>query len=355
MSNYTTTPNMNLLIPTVGVDPGPDYANNVNADFTILDQHDHSPGAGVQITPAGLNINTDLSFQNNNLTTLRSLRLSPQLNPITLPSDVGCLYLVTATSDGSDLWFNTGNGTQIQITKDGALFGVGNGSIANLVAPASASYSSSISTFIWESNANTPANLDAGYIILRNNFANSKGLTLQPPAAMAADYALTLPNLPLATSFLTIDPTGTIAPTYTVASIINPPRLIANGQPNVAPISGSRTAIVWPTTILDTASAYNNSTGIFTAPKTGYYDIVAQISGIFGTTGDVGQIFLMVNGTDTATALQRMVVGENSLALTVLNLQLTLGDQVKFELYNSGMGSYTVLAIYSFLNIKAQP
>jgi pectin methylesterase-like acyl-CoA thioesterase len=80
------------------------------------------------------------------------------------------------------------------------------GSITGLTPPASVSYG--FGTFVFESNVNTPANLDAGSIILRNIVANSHGLTLSPPAAMSADYTLTLPSLPASKEPVTLDTSG---------------------------------------------------------------------------------------------------------------------------------------------------
>ena len=51
MANVTLSPNMNLPVPVVGQDPGPDWANNINSSLGILDQHDHTPGKGIQIVP----------------------------------------------------------------------------------------------------------------------------------------------------------------------------------------------------------------------------------------------------------------------------------------------------------------
>ena len=80
-----TSPNMNLIvpIPSTGVtgtgDVGPGYAQNISNDLlTTIDTHDHSSGKGVQVTPAGLNINADLSFNNNNANQLRSTRFFSQ-------------------------------------------------------------------------------------------------------------------------------------------------------------------------------------------------------------------------------------------------------------------------------------
>lgn len=202
MANTTSSPSMLLPIPVVGVDPGPQYASDINNCLTLIDQHDHSPGYGVQITPSGLNISSDLPMGSNNLTGARSIRFTAQGGPIGAASDLGCLY-----EAGVDLYYNDGNGNQVRITQSGGVAG-SPGSIANLTSPASASYVSANQTFVWESDASTPANLDAASLVLRNLTASSKGLTLSPPNALASDYAITLPALPASTLPVSISSAG---------------------------------------------------------------------------------------------------------------------------------------------------
>lgn len=211
MPDYATSPNMSLLLPTVGVDPGPTWASDLNASLSIVDQHDHSSGSGVQITPNGLNITSDLSMGGNNLTVTRTVRLQSQSAALALATDLYCLYAV-----GVNLYYNDGSGNQIQMTTGGGVAG-SPGSISSLSSPASAAYVSGSQTFVWQSAANTPANMDGGSVILRNISASSKGLTLNPPAAMAADYAVTFPAaLPASQKFMTLDASGNIAATWAV-------------------------------------------------------------------------------------------------------------------------------------------
>lgn len=202
MSDFNVSNNMSLPIPVTGVDPGPDWANNLNACLTIVDGHNHSPGSGVQIVPSGININSDLSFGVHNAVMLRSANFSVQPAPLALGTDVGCLYV-----SGVDLYFNDELGNQVRITQSGGVAG-SPGSIAGLASPASATYVAGSQTFVWQSAANTPANMDNGSVILRNLVANSKGLTLNPPAAMGSDYSITLPTLPSVLEVLTLDNSG---------------------------------------------------------------------------------------------------------------------------------------------------
>ena len=201
MANTIPSPNMNLPIPVAGVDLGPDYALNIDACLQRIDGHTHASGQGVQVQPSGLNISSDLNIQNNNLINVRSVRLQAQLAPLALVSDIGCLY-----EAGVDLYYNDLNGQQIRITQSGAVAGA-SGTITGLPSgTASASYGAGV--FVFQSATSTSAVLDAGSIILRNNAASSHGLTLSPPNAMAADYALVLPALPVSTSVMNLDSSG---------------------------------------------------------------------------------------------------------------------------------------------------
>lgn len=206
MANTTISPNMNLPVPNPGTDPGPDWANNLSACFGPngggIDGHNHTAGNGVAIPPAGININSDFPFNANNATLLRSVRFSAQSTPISGVTDLGCVYV-----SGVDLYYNDVSGNQVRITQGGGVAG-SPGSISGLASPASASYVSADQTFVWQSDANTPANMDGGSVLLRNISASSKALTLNPPAAMASNFSLTLPSIPGATSFTTLDASG---------------------------------------------------------------------------------------------------------------------------------------------------
>lgn len=210
MAGETISPNMNLIIPAVGVTAGPLYASDLNASLSLIDTHNHTSGNGVQITPAGINVNVAFPMNNNNITTVKSLRLQTQSSPLSASTDIGCLY-----ESGVDLYYNDGSGNQIRLTQSGSIVGT-SGSISNLVSPATASYSSGTSTFVWQSAALTAANMDAASYILRNSTASSNGLTLNPPLAMATNFSLTLPTTPAAQNIMTLDATGNMAASWNV-------------------------------------------------------------------------------------------------------------------------------------------
>lgn len=202
---------MSLPIPVVGEATGPQWAELVNSCLNILDAHDHSAGNGVQITPGGLNINSDLSFASNNATALRTTRWTSQSAALALATDLSCAYVV-----GGDLYFNDSSGNQIRITQSGAVAGTP-GSISNLVSPASVAYSSGSTTFVFQSAANTSAYLDGASILLRNLTASSNALTLAPPNAMGSSFTIVLPSLPgSGTKFVSLDSSGNMGAAWAV-------------------------------------------------------------------------------------------------------------------------------------------
>lgn len=193
---------MNLPVPGVGLTSGPQYATDIDNCLTIIDSHDHAAGSGVQITPAGININSPLAMNSNDLTFANSLAMISQLAAFTPGANVRSLYVV-----GNELFYQDGAGANVQITLSGSVTG-SSGTITGLPSgTASASFASS--TFTFQSATTVAANLDFRSAILRNSTASSFGLTLQAPT-LGSDYTITLPQLPATTSFVSISSSGTM-------------------------------------------------------------------------------------------------------------------------------------------------
>lgn len=303
MPNQIASLYMNLPVPVVGVDPGPQYAIDVDSCLTIIDQHTHLPGSGVLIVSNAININTDLTFNDNNLIDARSIRFDPQVTPIPAAGlDLGCIY-----EAGGDLYYNDGAGNQIRITQSGGVAGTP-GSISNLTPPASVSYQAIDATFVFQSAVNTPANLDAASIVLRNLVANSKGLTLSPPNAMGADYTITLPSLPVTTLPVVIDNAGNMsASAITFAQLDPAVQEIIYTAPTVQTFltgSGTYTAPVSPAPLYIRvimtgggggaggggvgSGAGNGSTGTDSTFGTSLLLATGGVNSVGGTGGDPG-------------------------------------------------------------------
>lgn len=178
---------MNLIAPIPGQELGPQYAADQNQSFSIIDSHNHSPSSGVQVTPAGLNISTNLNFQNNSPYNIASVIFSmPAPN-----SNLTTLYTNAQSGGGiTDLFYNDGAGNIIALTKAGEV----NATIASLPGE---SYSGG--TFTWKqgSGSTIPANFDIGSITIRPNVAmTTNGIVLSPPSGISSQYNVQLPIVP---------------------------------------------------------------------------------------------------------------------------------------------------------------
>jgi hypothetical protein len=229
--NSVISPNMQLIVPTVGQEAGPTYALDINSSLSLIDQHDHSPGKGVQITPAGIDINTTLAFNNNSASNLSLVSFVAGSSPA---STIQALSVAPASSI-NELWYTDSNGTQTQITKNGTV---------NVIASSIPGESYSGGTFIWtqtqSSLPTTPANFDIGSITLRPNTAGTtNGITLTPPGSISSAYTITLPSLPVTNpAFLTISTAGVVSATPSTVGGITASN-IANGTITTTQISPS--------------------------------------------------------------------------------------------------------------------
>lgn len=232
LAQSTSSPYMDLPISIIGTTSGLGWEQNVNQSMLLIDQHNHSPGQGVQVSPNGLNIDSDLSFQNNNASFLRTSRYSAQASPISNSGvDVGEIYV-----SGNELYYNdvTG-GHQVQMTTNGSV-NAGAGSITGLPS-GTAGVSYSAGTFTFNAATNLGANVFMRSLLLSNNSSSSQTLTLQPPAAMGSSIVQTLPSIPAQTNILTMDTSGNF---LSVTNVDNSTIQISSN--NIGVISGGITA-----------------------------------------------------------------------------------------------------------------
>lgn len=185
-----TTPYMSLVLPTPGVTAGPTYAQMLNTAFGLVDSHTHATGYGQRIPSAGININADLSFHGFNATVLRTVRLYNNASAPATASDRGIVYEL-----GGELYYKDASGNAVQLTCTGAICDSGTdaGVISGLVSPATASYNSGTGTFTWKQNASDMASMECGPITIHDTSGTATAVSIQPPAALASSWTLTLP------------------------------------------------------------------------------------------------------------------------------------------------------------------
>ena len=109
--------------PAVGVTAGPTWATDLNTSIDAVDNHDHSTNKGVRITPAAINVNSDMEFNQNSASELKNLIFD---SSVTAATTSYSLY----QASGSLYWRN-GSGTAVQITT-GSSVNAGAGSITGM-------------------------------------------------------------------------------------------------------------------------------------------------------------------------------------------------------------------------------
>lgn len=201
MANFTISPNMNLVLPTPGKEPGPLYATDIDSSFTIIDGHDHTPGNGVLITPAGMNINSALQFNGNNLATVNSAEFNNLVSPLPGISP----NLATVYVSGGELYYNDAAGNQVKITASGTVNATSS-SISN--GTASAAFVGGV--LVVKSTALSAANIFVQSVIFTNPGNLTNQLTLSAPT-LGSSYGLQLPLIPGSTSFMTLDTSGNMS------------------------------------------------------------------------------------------------------------------------------------------------
>lgn len=386
--SITFSSNMNLPIPGVGTENGPQFAFDINNSLTLIDRHDHSPGLGVLITPLGLNINIPLSFQNNLATNVQGISFFTQdaqnTTTQTLYAYPGGEFPIL-----NDLWYFDGT-NQVQITKAGAL---------NAPAASIPGQSYAGGTFTWKqgSGSTTPANFDIGSVTIRPNVASTaNGVTLSPPSSISSAYSIDLPLLPASTSFVTMNSSGVqstlsllgqlttanLSPTANIlGSQLDPAADIVGTQLDAsADILGSQlspTAGIVPTQLSSIGNGYSAQSGSLTQTVTSPSGatlvtgsgisitnmtttrpvFLTFIGGDFriSTGGDCDVTIVKTNGTSTITVANfsySLGTGTGGQALNIPASSCTTIDLNPGAL--TGTTTYQVLLTASGSNISIQ-
>lgn len=338
MANTTQTPNMLLNVPVAGQESGPQYALDVNACFTIIDSHNHSPGFGVQITPAGFNVNVDLPFNSNNAITLRSSRYVAQSTTLSGSADLNCVYSVNG-----NLYWNNGSGTAVQITSGSSVNATSSGiSSGN----ASASFVAGVLTVYSNASTTTPANIQGGSILLGNITSGSDYLTLSPPT-LSSNYTITLPALPAAKSFMAIDTSGNITATVATANGITASN-IANNTITAAQIANNTITAtqianntIGPQQILVNYGA-SSSSGSFSTTSAGYTNV---ISASITTTGNPVTIQLISDSSGSPSYIQNGTGSAITYVRFVTQTSQVLGE---YQFYSVGQGQWASSSCNAF-------
>lgn len=204
----STTPNMNLVLPTVGKNgtAGPDWATYLDTALTKVDSHDHTSTNGVKVPTAGLNINADLSMASFSLSSLKSAGLSNNTSSITTTT--------TAYAKNGELYFVDAAGNQVQITSGGSINVASLGTIGGdfSTSTATVTYSSTSKGFTFKQDSTKTADIAAGSYFMYENVASANYVKLKSPTSLASSYDLTFfTALPASTLPVSLSSTGALS------------------------------------------------------------------------------------------------------------------------------------------------
>lgn len=274
---------MNMPVPAVGDEAGPQWATDLVNCLTILDGHTHTDGSGVLITPDAININANLPFNGFSATTLLKASFSSQVS-----AQTGTNFLSFV---GGNLYVNDGSGTQIAMTAAGGVAGTP-GNIGSLASPASATYVAGNKKFVWQSGASKAAAMDSGALLIREtDVASANAVTLSSPSALASDYGITLLTaLPVSTQALNITAAGNMG-TITYDSIGS--SMTSTGANAVAATRTRATG----TSVGAGGVAISSSSGNFITTTDNTYTDVTNLSVTIVTSGRPICIRLVADGT----------------------------------------------------------
>ncbi len=215
-------PSMGLETPTVGASRGT-WGGTMNANIVKLDGHNHIDGNGEHIPIAGIDVDDDMSFGSQfGPIDLHALTFS-SVTPLSTNEYNKSLFVSSADNQ---LYFRDRLGSNVKMTVDGAL------NVAAFTNGIGGNYASVSAALDFDDANKRYKHLDGADNWARGDFgglklfqigtAETQGVVIEAPAALAASYTMTLPlALPVSTHPLQMTSTGIVVETGSIAMIAN--------------------------------------------------------------------------------------------------------------------------------------
>jgi hypothetical protein len=339
---------MSLDLPTPTVTLGPEWAEQLNAALEFIDAHDHTAGKGRPITSAALNINADLPLNTSNLLNARSYNFQNLGGPIAGPADIRSLYVANG-----ELYYNDGDGVQIQLTDNGGLNASTIGGIGgDYGPPAAVNYNSISKAYLFYQNSTTGlrAKLDTADILLRDDVVGANAITLKSPTSLAAPYDFRFPNaLPLQDSVLRISPTGDVDPVLVTDPLlavdaVTNTKIIANAVTTTKIADDNVTAakIAPAANVATLVRESFTASGTFTKPAGMLGDLVV-IRGFGGGGGGAGGSSPSgTSGGGGAGSLEKVVALKLAAASTSFSVTVGVGGTAGIVGSSGGSGGDSI-------------
>lgn len=202
-----TLPNMGLITPTLGGDDGT-WDDKINACFSLIDEHDHTFGKGVAITPAAMDIDENIVMNNHSVTNIETLAFSSNT---ALTSGARRLFVNAADNE---LYWRNNAGVNVQLTSDESINTSLVGGILGDYSSVGAAlaFDDANKTYTFKDQSSKWARLATGPVrIYEYNTTESVYVEHAVAAALAASYTVTWPAaLPSETVAVKMDASGNI-------------------------------------------------------------------------------------------------------------------------------------------------
>lgn len=210
-------PNTGVILPALQGDSGI-WGDELNTALTLLDLCDHTPGKGVKVPTAGLNINADLTFAGFSATNVKSTDFAA----VTALS-TGARRLFVSASD-NELYWRSNAGTNVKLTNGAtinmSLVGGIVGDYAAVGAEVAFDDANDRYTFKQQGSPKVWARMASGDVRLYETGTSETVYTaLKCDPALVASYDIQLPlALPASTKLLQLSAAGLVTATGVLAS-----------------------------------------------------------------------------------------------------------------------------------------
>ena len=162
---------LGMTLPSVSITAGPQWATELNAALTVVDEHDHTSGKGQRIVPAAININAELTFNDNPLTD------AGYLGMFNNPSPLASSILNTMYVSGGELYFNDGAGTALQLTDSGTPVST-NGFYGDYASTGTqTSYDDAAKLYSFKDSNTDPASIGLNRLFMENGLVGTPALS----------------------------------------------------------------------------------------------------------------------------------------------------------------------------------
>lgn len=213
-----TLPNMSIITPALGGDSG-EWDDKINAALGVIDEHDHTPGSGLLVPIAGLDIDADLALGGHGLTTAGQVAFTA-----VAALAAGARVIFVSSAD-NELYWRTNAGTNVKLTSGTSInTSLVGGIVGDYTSVgAEVAYDDANDRYTFKQTAGGAwARIAAGDVRLYEyNTTETVYVGLKVPAALVSSWDVTFPlAAPASTMPVLMDSSGVLSASNTLPGAI---------------------------------------------------------------------------------------------------------------------------------------